>query len=199
LGRAGADPGEDGAMRRTIGFVALWFVAGAAAATVAWLGVSTVSDQLAGSGSHPDPLSADQISDELAAGPGDTTTTVQPESTTTTVLPSTTTTTAAPPPGGSTTTSTTGSVAPPPPTATAQPPAAQPVTKSYDLEGGTATLRFTPTGVTVVVATPAPGFTVKISDSHSNGKRVEFESDDHRSRLDAWWDGGPQDEVREDD
>ena len=41
---------------------------GPSAATVAWLGVSTVSDQLAGSGSHPDPLSAEEVSAELAAG-----------------------------------------------------------------------------------------------------------------------------------
>ena len=50
----------------------------------------------------------------------------------------------------------------------------------------------------MVVATPAAGFTVDIGESHDGGARVEFESDDHRSRLDAWWDGGPQDEVRED-
>jgi hypothetical protein len=65
--------------------------------------------------------------------------------------------------------------------------------------GGTASLRFSATGVTVLSASPAPGFTVDIGDSHSGGKRVEFERDGHRSRLDAWWDGGPQDEVREDD
>jgi len=194
LGRDGADPGEDGAMRRTIGFVALWFVAGAAATTVAWLGVSTVSDQLAGSGSHPDPLSADQINDELAGTDG---TTSDPDPTTT-ARPSTTTIPAPQPARGSTTTAT-GPVTPLAPTTTAPPSSAQPVTRSYDLEGGSATLHFTPAGVSVVVATPAPGFTVEVSDSHSGGKRVEFESDDHRSRVDAWWDGGPQDEVREDD
>ena len=49
------------------------------------------------------------------------------------------------------------------------------------------------------MATPKPGFTVDIGDSHDGGVRVEFENDDHRSRLDGWWDGGPQDEVREDE
>jgi hypothetical protein len=29
--------------------------------------------------------------------------------------------------------------------------------------------------------------------------RVEFRSDEHDSRIDAWWDGGPQTSVREDD
>ena len=61
MGRAGWRPGHDGAVRRTATFVALWFLAGAAATTVAWLGVSTVSEQLAGSGSHPAPLSAEEI------------------------------------------------------------------------------------------------------------------------------------------
>ena len=65
--------------------------------------------------------------------------------------------------------------------------------------GGTATLRFSAAGVTVLTATPKPGFSVDTSSTHGNGVRVEFESDDHRSRVDAWWDGGPQDEVREDD
>ena len=65
-------------------------------------------------------------------------------------------------------------------------------TRSYDLVGGTATLRFSPSGVTVVVATPGAGFTVDIGESHGGGARVEFESDDHRSRLDGWWDGGPR-------
>jgi len=182
-------------MRRTYGFVLLWFVAGAVATTIAWLGVSTVSDQLAGSGSHPDPLSPDEIASQVASEeiPDPTTTT------TTTIEPASTTTTEGEH-GGQTGTSPTttapSSIAPP--TTAAPSPAAQPVTRSYDLEGGTATLRFSPSGVTVVVATPAPGFTVDIGDSHSGGKRVEFESSDHRSRLDAWWDGGPQDEIRED-
>jgi len=175
-------------MRRTIGFVALWFFAGAVATTVAWLGVSTVSDQLAGSGSHPDPLSADEIRD-LAATPG-TSTTGAPD-------PTGSTTTTSPPTRGTSTPSTTA-VTPPPPT-TGPPQPVQPVTRSYDLEGGTATLRFSPAGVTVVVASPAPGFTVDVGTSHDGGARVEFESDDHRSRLDGWWDGGPQDEVREED
>ena len=174
-------------MRRTIGFVALWFVAGAAATIVAWLGVSTVSDQLAGSGSHPDPLSAEEIGAEVAAAPTTTTTlpTGSTASTTSTTVPAATT---------STTVRSTATTQVAPPT-TAPPP----VVRSYELIGGTATLRFSAAGVTVVVATPKPGFTVDIGGSHSGGVRVEFEGDDHRSRLDGWWDGGPQDEVREDD
>ncbi|MET0903921.1 MAG: hypothetical protein ABWZ52_11825 [Acidimicrobiales bacterium] len=178
-------------MRRTVFFVALWFLAGAAATTVAWLGVATVSEQLAGSGSHPDPLSAEEIRAEVAA----TTTTVATTSTPAPRAPTSTTTTVTGGPTATTTPVTTAPVAP----STPVPTAFQPVTRSYDLVGGSATLRFSPGGVAVVVATPAAGFTVDTGESHDGGARVEFESDDHRSRLDGWWDGGPQDEVREED
>jgi hypothetical protein len=65
--------------------------------------------------------------------------------------------------------------------------------------GGTATLRFSVDGVEVVVATPNAGYSVEISDTHSNGVGVEFDSDGHRSRVEGWWESGPQDEVREED
>jgi hypothetical protein len=172
-------------MRRTIGFVALWLAAGVAATTVAWLGVSTVRDELAGSQSHPDPLSAEEISDELAAAPSTTLLEDAP------TVSSTTTTVASP----SSTTTTTTVVAPAPPTTVAPPD--ESVVRSYDLVGGDVTFRFSPSGTTVVVASPASGFTTEVGDSHSGGATVEFESESHKSRIDAWWDGGPQTEVRE--
>jgi hypothetical protein len=58
-------------------------------------------------------------------------------------------------------------------------------------------VRFSPTGVTVLVATPKPGFTAEV-EGEGSGVKVEFESETHKSRLDAWWDGGPRAEVRED-
>jgi hypothetical protein len=181
---------HDGRVRRTVPLVALWLAAGAAATTVAWWGVSTVSEQLAGSNSHPAPLSAEDIREELAAAPTATSTTVVPAPATSTstssTLPTTATTTVTSPPPVTTV-----------PATTTVPTAPQPVTRSYDLVGGSATLRFSPTGVTVVVATPAPGFTVDVTGSHSSGVRVEFEGDDHRSRVEGWWDDGPRDEVRE--
>ena len=60
-----------------------------------------------------------------------------------------------------------------------------------------ATLRFSPAGVEVVGATPNEGFSVDSEPEHGNGVKVEFESDAHDSRIDAWWDGGPQVERRE--
>lgn len=91
-------------------------------------------------------------------------------------------TTTAPP--GSTTTS----------TSTVEPT----VTRTYDVDGGSTALRFAPSGVTVLWSTPKPGFDVDVEPEHGNGYRVEFESDSHRSRVEGWWDGGPQDRTRED-
>ena len=39
--------------------------------------------------------------------------------------------------------------------------------------------------------------TVDSEPEHGNGVKVEFESDGHESRVDAWWDAGPQVERRE--
>jgi hypothetical protein len=83
-------------------------------------------------------------------------------------------------------------------TTTSTPPEAQPVNRTFTVVGGTATLAFTPDGVTLVVATPNAGFEVDTEPENGNGIKVEFESDGHRSRIDGWWDGGPQAETRED-
>jgi hypothetical protein len=100
------------------------------------------------------------------------------------VGPATTTSTAGTPPASTTTTTTTT--------------AAPSVTETYRLDGGTTTIEFSPTGVRAVSAVPNPGFGVKKSEPEGTGWRVEFESDGHRSRIDAWWDGGPQIRSRED-
>jgi hypothetical protein len=81
---------------------------------------------------------------------------------------------------------------------TAPPADASATTSTYRMQGGVVTLRFSPAGVEVVGATPFEGFTVDSEREHGNGVKVEFESDAHRSRVDAWWDGGPQVERRED-
>ncbi|HET6662862.1 MAG TPA: hypothetical protein VFG94_01330 [Acidimicrobiales bacterium] len=91
------------------------------------------------------------------------------------------------PPGGTTTTT------------SATPPAdAAATTRTYRMVGGVVTLSFSPSGVEVVGATPNEGFSVDSEPEHGNGVRVEFKSDAHKSRVDAWWDGGPQVERRED-
>jgi hypothetical protein len=151
-------------VRRTLALGAVWAVAAALAAGVAWAGVGVVGDQV--TDDRPAPLSADEVAQRVSAGQSATSTTTAP-------------------PGGSTTT-------------TAAPPAGVPVTtRTYRMDGGVVTLRFSPAGVDVVGATPNQGFTVDYEPEHGNGVRVEFESDGHESRVDAWWDGGPQDRRRE--
>jgi hypothetical protein len=70
-------------------------------------------------------------------------------------------------------------------------------TKTYNLTGGSVGVRFSPSGVTLLWATPLDGF--EVDTDVGERVRVEFESDTHESRLEAWWDGGPRDDVREDD
>jgi hypothetical protein len=164
--------------------VLLWLLAGAAAVGLASAGVRVVSRQLTGQ-THPAPLSAEEVQAEVAAAATSSTTTgEEPPGA------GATTTTTAPPP----TTATTAGSTPPSSTTTAAP---APVTRTYQLVGGSATVRFSASAVTVLVATPAPGFTAEVED-HDGAARVEFESEGHKSRLDAWWAGGPQAESRED-
>jgi hypothetical protein len=84
------------------------------------------------------------------------------------------------------------------PTTTAAPPVdPSATTRTIRMDGGVVTLSFSPAGADVVGATPNDGFTVDTEPEHGNGVKVEFESDGHESRVDAWWDGGPQVERRE--
>ncbi len=86
---------------------------------------------------------------------------------------------------------------PAPTTAVGGPDQPEPETRPYPLIGGTVTLQFAPSGVTVLDAVPNQGFSVEVEPEHGNGWKVEFRSESHRSRVDGWWDGGPQDRVRE--
>lgn len=104
--------------------------------------------------------------------------------------PSSTTTTASPTPPVST-------PATPAVTTTTNPPAPTSETLTFQLVGGTTAISFSPAGVDVLWASPNPGFDVKI-EPEAAGLKVEFRSDTHRSRVDAWWDGGPNHEIRED-
>jgi hypothetical protein len=179
-------------VRRTLPFVALWFVAGAAAAGIATAGVAVVNDQL--TGSRPSPLSAAEVRQQAAAAE-DAATTTSTGSTTSTTEPGGSTTTTTARPGAGTTGGTDGG---PDPTATTTSASPTSVTRTYELVGGTATIRFSPSGITVLSATPKPGFAAEV-EPEGTGMKVEFESEVHRSRIDAWWAGGPQTETREDD
>jgi hypothetical protein len=151
-------------VRRSLALGAVWVVAAALAAGVAWAGIGVVGDQV--TDDRPAPLSADEVAEAVEAD--------QPAGSTTTAPRGPTTTAAVPPVDASAT------------------------TRTYRMEGGVVTLRFSPAGVEVVGATPNEGFTVDSEPEHGNGVKVEFGSDGHESRVDAWWDGGPQVERRED-
>lgn len=175
-------------------FVASWLAAGAGAVALAGTGVSAVGNQV--TGSRPSPLSANEIRRELTASHPITSTT-DPDAGTTTVASSSSTTTstsvegtgtpAGPRTAGATTTTST----------TAAGPVA--VTRTYALKGGTVTLDFAPSGVTYRGPTPRSGFNVSVEEEEDGGIRVEFSNETHRSRVTGWWDGGPRDEVREED
>lgn len=87
----------------------------------------------------------------------------------------------------------------PQPTATTEPtPTSQPAqVLTFDLIGGTASVSFTAGEVHVLWATPEPGFSADISNS-GPGQRVEFKGDSGDSRLEIWWDAGPQWSIDED-
>ncbi len=181
-------------VRKTILYVVAWFAAGVSAVALATAGVSMVGNQV--TGSRPSPLSADEVRSELAAD-GSAAATLAESPTTTSLAPGAVTT----PPTTGSPTATTPTSRPddsrPPATTTPTTTQAPAVTRTYVLIGGTATLRFTASGVTVVDATPKGGYSVDVEPTHDTGVRVEFRTDDHRSRVEGWWDGGPQDETSE--
>lgn len=118
---------------------------------------------------HPDTLTAAQVDEALARSSRSS--------------EATTPTTAAP---GTTGPSTTAA------------PSVEPVTRVYTLAGGSAAFRFTPDEVTLAWATPNAGYTARNGPGDNGGWRVEFDGPEGEGRVDAWWDGGPRQEVRDD-
>jgi cytoskeletal protein RodZ len=165
--------------------VIAWLVGGLAAVSLASAAVSRVGNEV--TGDRPSPLSAEEVAAELAA---ESTTTTEPDGGTPSTSPTSETATSAPTPT---------TVAPPPSTVAPPPPtsAAEGELRTYALVGGTATLRFTPAGVTVVTANPNPGYKVEVEPAYGNGVEVSFETDHHKSKVEGWWDGGPRDQVDE--
>lgn len=70
------------------------------------------------------------------------------------------------------------------------------VDQTFELVGGTAVVRYSSTGVTVLYAVPANGYQAKV-EPDDGGMKVEFRSKGHRSRVVVWWDNGPQHSVQE--
>jgi hypothetical protein len=148
--------------------------------TVAWLFAAVAATTAAWQGvalvtdevtdNRPAALAASDVQERLDAATGSTTTTGAAGATTSTAAPATTTTSAVPS-----------------------------ESHTYQLIGGTTTIRFSPTEVIATLTSPNPGFSLKKSEPEGTGWRVEFESDDHRSRIDARWDNGPVVTPREDE
>lgn len=64
-------------------------------------------------------------------------------------------------------------------------------TRTYDLVGGRAAIRFTRNAVELLWASPAPGFTVDVEREDGGSElSVEFRSEEHRSRVKAWAEEG---------
>jgi hypothetical protein len=187
--------GHDGRMRRVVMLVTAWLAAAAVAIAVAWQGVGIVTRNVtddrtpALAASEVRQLAEERDTDARTTTTSATSPTVGPSVTS---LPSATTTTTRP----GTVASTTPANAPLTTTTTAAPATAE--TRTYNVVGGSTALRFAPEGVMVLWATPNDGFDVDVEPENANGVRVEFESDSHRSRVEGWWDGGPQERVRED-
>ena len=158
-------------MRRTIALGLAWLAAASAAAVVAWTGVGLAGDQL--TDDRTPTLSSEEIERALAAE---------------TQSPSTPTT------GTSTTPPTTQPTTPP--ATDAPPPAGE--TRTFRTSRGTAALVFSPGGVTLAWAAPNAGYQVDQGPGDRGGWRVEFEGDDGRSRIDGWWDAGPQYRIDDD-
>ena len=208
---------------KAVTLVLLWLLASAAAIGVAWSGVGVLDDDLVA----PAPavviaegevgLISESLDDaDLAASGGRSTLEATGQSMSTTTSTSTTATTAetAATPSIATTATTSGttnsattrasasssastSATSMPATTTATTPQPEQFeTKTFPLVGGVTSIRFSPSETKVLWATPNPGFEVRI-EPESDGVKVEFRSDDHRSRLDAWWENGPRHEIQE--
>lgn len=191
-------------MRRVALYGIGWLAAAAVAVLLAWQGVGLVGRNV--TDTHPRALTADEARHALgeAASPGG-----PPDTGTAATSPTAgggsptgtgSTSTTALRPGPTAPSSTTGPAAPTPtaPSTTRPLSTSGSVIRTYNLAGGSASLRFDPTGqVTVVWANPNPGFRAEIDDRDGGGVRVRFDGDSRRSEVEAWWDGGPQDRVEE--
>jgi hypothetical protein len=201
-------------MRRVVLYAIGWLAAATVAVLLAWQGVGRVGTNV--TDSHPRALSADDARKTLAEGttttiatgdqPGAETTQTsttglgfRPSTTRGTTRPSGVSTSTTRPVGSVTSPTATGSTTGATSSATTSPPApSNGVVRTYNLVGGSAALRFEPTGkVTVVWANPNQGYELEVDERDGGGVRIRFEGEDHRSQLEAWWDGAPRDRIGE--
>jgi hypothetical protein len=195
-------------MRRTGLLIGGWALATVLALVLGLQGVRSVSDSV--TGHRPAPLSASSVKAALqSAGPQ------PPPTSTTESLP-------VEPPPSSAFSSAVANSSSSSPSSSASNPGPAPDTESsgshgnddeasssdnhtsprqdatYQLVGGTVGVRFENGGAHLLWATPNSGFTAQ-NRSGASAVDVRFRSDNHESRLRAFWDGGPQNEIEEKD
>ena len=204
-------------MKRTLGLIAAWVAVTAVSVLIASAAVGSVRGQVSDAPSpvrtattslavsttivvldettttsttrpsaSPATSTTMPTSTTSVAGTTESTLEIEPTTTSTTRAPTTTTTTTTPP---STTTTTTA-------------PAA--ALQTYDTIGGSVTLLVGNGTVSLATAVPKPGYSAEEKERDDPTKVVvEFESEDHESKLEARWEGGvftvDIDEESEDD
>jgi len=74
------------------------------------------------------------------------------------------------------------------------------VDRIYELRGGRVAVRFEDGAAHLLWATPNAddGYTIDQAEENGGTVDVRFRSDDQESRLRAYWDNGPRDEIEED-
>ncbi len=160
----------------------LWLLGTAAAVVVAWSAVQVIASQVVER--RPEPLSAQAVQ-KLEATP---TTSPSPESVPESPRPASTAPPASPPSGSPPVTTT----APPNGGAGSTPnPSAVRSSRTFTLQGGTASVSCQNNQISLNWATPNAGFQVELDWHDSNSVlEVRFRSDTHESRLESWCSGG---------
>lgn len=177
--------GHTAVMRSKSFLAVVWAVATVVAVAIVWQSLGFVStrteDEEAAGGGATSVLTP--VTGSPAGDPGGTTVPTTP-------------TTAVTDPGTATTTATTATTSPTASTTVVAGVPADAVDQTFELVGGTAVVRYSSTGVTVLYAVPANGYQAKV-EPEGTGMKVEFRSSSHRSRVDVWWNNGPQHSVEE--
>jgi hypothetical protein len=80
-----------------------------------------------------------------------------------------------------------------------QVPPIAPFSKTYTTNGGSVTVTFDGSSLSLSGVTPAPGFVIERQEARGDRVRVRFESDDNRSEIEVGFhDGELREEVEED-
>lgn len=182
-------------MKRYMGIGMAWLAATALSVMIASAAVAGIRDRVVET-----PVAIGLPTTTSTTAPPDTVTSPSTSEGPTTTFPPTTsatTSTAEPPPVTVTTvvdSSVTTTTAPPVTTTTTAPPQTTTTIavahKTYTMIGGTVVLAIGNGEVTLVSATPHPGFSADYEHTGPVEVEIKFVSGDHKSKLEAHWEGG---------